>query len=449
MAIHNERLKWMEKLLTERYGHLWRLTCEEASLVLRLINQSGCIIFDCLEPAFMETGKTQALDCQWWMIQHPWRSILGELSLPAPSSKTLRRPLVESTHEGFTCHFDILGLAFWAMNRLEEIDADILDEYQRFPAKESHAVQHGYLERPIVDEWLDMLGQIIQLQWPQITLKRHQFQLLLSHDVDRPSRYGFCSPKTLIRNIGSDMLLRGELSAAVLGPWININTRFGLHPLDKYNTFHWIMDQSDKAGVQSSFYFLCGRTNQHYDADYEVEHPAIRHLIRDIRDRGHLVGLHPSFECYLDPDQIGKEFARLQKVCDQENVRQTVWGGRMHYLRWSHPTTALSWDAAGLDYDSTLGFAEMPGFRCGTAHEYVLYDPTNEIISNLRERPLIFMEQSVLSEKYIGLKSIQDVLGFYEKLKLRCEATGGNMTLLWHNSELYDEERISLYGIFL
>lgn len=50
----------------------------------------------------------------------------------------------------------------------------------------------------------------------------------------------------------------------------------------------------------------------------------------------------------------------------------------MHYLRWGHPTTLQAWNDAGMDYDSTLGYADSPGFRCGTCFEYPAFNPITQ-----------------------------------------------------------------------
>ena len=64
-----------------------------------------------------------------------------------------------------------------------------LDEHQRFPAFSSHAYKHGYLERPIVDEWMHILGQVIKRQWPKVPLCKHEYQTIVTCDVDHPFEY--------------------------------------------------------------------------------------------------------------------------------------------------------------------------------------------------------------------------------------------------------------------
>ena len=85
------------------------------------------------------------------------------------------------------------------------------------------------------------------------------------------------------------------------------------------------------------------------------------------RRRGHEVGLHPSFCTYRDAARTQRGAARLLRVAEAEGVRQDEWGGRQHFLRWTNPDTWRNWEAAGLDYDSTLAYARSSGFGPGRA----------------------------------------------------------------------------------
>ncbi|PMR75053.1 hypothetical protein C1H69_11560 [Billgrantia endophytica] len=353
--------------------------------------------------------------------------------------------MVEAAPGGLVVHYDIPGLTYWMLTRQEEVDAQVLDRHCRFPASASHAGRHGYLDRPIVDEWLAVLGQIILRQWPGATLKGHRFRMRPTHDVDRPSRYGFARDVKLIRVMLGDILLYRRPQALFLGPWVRLTTRRRLHGLDPLNTFDWLMDVSDRHGVASAFYFLCGRTDPRKDADYEPEHPAIRHLLRRIHSRGHEIGLHPSYHTFRNPKELANEAVRLRRVCAEEGIEQAEWGGRMHYLRWQMPLTLQGCTQAGLDYDTTLGYAEEPGFRCGTCHDYPAFDPVKGEALPLRIRPLIAMEGSVTSPLYLGLGTGDEAYERFIVLKNRCRAVGGTFTLLWHNSELTTAAQRSLY----
>ena len=61
------------------------------------------------------------------------------------------------------------------------------------------------------------------------------------------------------------------------------------------------------------------------------------------------------------PRAPARSSARLLRVAEAEGVRQDEWGGRQHFLRWTNPETWRNWEAAGLDYDSTLAYADAVG----------------------------------------------------------------------------------------
>ena len=431
-----QTLTWLEAILHERFGHHFSLTQHDKQLTMRLSDAAGAVLFDALIPAFHQPGS-DAPCSQWDAASQGYTAALG-LPLPAPGVATLPAQLIEPTALGHVVHYDILGLSYWMLARLEEVNppASVLDNHGRFPATASHAFKHGYLERPVVDEWLHILGQVVQKTWPTLQLARHQFSMKVSHDVDIPSRYAFRSAAGIMRAMAGDLLNRGDLKSALLAPWVRLHSETALHPADPANTFDWIMDMSERHGLKSAFYFICGRTDPTKDADYEPEHPAIRTLMRRIHARGHEIGLHPSYGSYQTPSIIRQEANRLRQIAGEEGIEQAEWGGRMHYLRWEYPTTLRAWVNSGMTYDSTLGYPETPGFRCGTCTEYQAFDPIAQQAFNLRLRPLVAMDVSVIADEYLGMGRSLEALTVFKRMIDACKAVNGTFSLLWHNSQL-------------
>ena len=431
-----QAISWLKQLLRNRIhpelslelvstSNHWHLRCSGAD---------GTITMPLL-PALYLLGSYPELPCSRIAVADEGFEAI-ESDLPAPGCSEPLQPLVTRSDAGMHLHYDILGLTYWMLARCEEVNppAELLDRHQRFPATASHSFRHGYLKRPIVDEWLGILRQVIGRLWPRLPLVQPIFQVVVSHDVDAPSAYAFSRKRSLARAMAADLVKRRDLAKAVSAPWIRLKSKQHLHPRDPFNTFDWLMDTSEAAGIRSAFYFICGRTNPSLDAQYEPEHPAIRHLMRRIHQRGHEIGLHPSYDTCSHPERIAREGQRLQRICKEEGIEQSQWGGRMHYLRWRWPTTAHGWEQAGFHYDSTLGYADRPGFRCGTCHPYPMFDPVAQRPLRLIQRPLIAMECSVIASRYLGLGYGPASLALFQRLKQRCQAVGGQFTLLWHNS---------------
>ncbi|MGH1462415.1 MAG: polysaccharide deacetylase family protein [Neptuniibacter sp.] len=436
-------LSWLETILGDRFGHEFNLISSNKLISLRLVGNAGEIVFDRSDKAFHHSASD--FNCYHWQASKEGFAAPISPMLYAPGSNALVDPLIEYESNRIMIHYDILGLVYWMLSRLEEVGRKDLDQHQRFPATSSHAFKHKYLDRPIVDEWLHILGQIIKRQWPGISLKEHFFEMKVSHDVDWPSRYGFSSIGRMVRLMAGDVLKRQSIKQATMGPLIRIRTKKQLLSSDPFNTFDFIMSQSEELGLASAFNFICGKTDNLRDAEYVPEHPAIRELMRRIHARGHEIGLHPSYNTYLYPDLISSESKRLRKVMSEERIRQKSIGSRMHFLRWSHPVTLAGLEEAGMHYDSSLSYADMAGFRCGTCHDYRAFNPVEQVQYNIKIRPLIAMECSVMSTAYMGLGTSEAAFEYFYKLKENCRKVGGNFTLLWHNSQLLNLDEINLY----
>lgn len=348
----------------------------------------------------------------------------------------------EASSPGVTLGLDIFGSAFFTLTRYEEVVKPVRDVRERFPATASLAYQEGFLDRPLVNEYLEVLWWALKRLWPGLRRRRQSFQMRLSHDVDRP----FCTEnlRRTLRSVAGDVVKRRKLAVARrrLGSFAAVRRR-GLDA-DLCNTFDFIMDVSEEHGLVDTFNFMTGRSVSAIDGNYSMADPFIRKLWRRIYSRGHEIGLHTSYDSFDKPAQIRDEFTRLLRVAETEGTLQSNWGGRQHYLRWKAPATWQAWDDAGIDYDSTLSFADNAGFRCGVCHEYRVFNLETRTTLSLQEKPLVGMEVSVLGRDYMNLapeEAEREIL----KLKNRCRLFDGEFTLLWHNNMLVDERDRDLY----
>ncbi len=429
-------LLWMQNILQTRFGNFFNLqvNSDDGIVIISLPNDERIITLLLNSQCFVRADSD--LPFVIWPVERSngWTPVIDD-NLPAPGAAILPTPLITRNEKGMHVAYDILGLTYWMLSRQEEVGRTDLDEYGRFPAISSHAYKHDYLERPVVDEWLHILGQVMQCTWPRIELKEHNFSMKLSHDVDQPSLYAFKPWGQILRMMGGHLLKRHDVLSFLQAPIVKLASSEQIHTTDPFNTFEWIMDQSENQDLTSAFYFICGHTDPH-DADYLPEDRRIRHLMRRIHERGHEIGLHPSYGSFKNPDMIRQEAVRLRRICDEEGIHQNEWGGRMHYLRCEQPTTLQAWSDAGMNYDSTLGYADRPGFRCGTCYEYPAFNPMTQQVLPLRIRPLVLMECSLIDDAYLGLGTGQAALDKALLLKNTCSKVGGLFTLLWHNSNL-------------
>lgn len=339
------------------------------------------------------------------------------------------------------CGIDLFGSIFFMLTRYEEVARPVRDNHQRFPATASIAFQNGFLMRPIVDEYIEILWALLKRLAPDLERRTDEYRLVLSHDVDWP-RLPRATPRRIVRSFGGDLARRGDPRLAFRRLRAYADRLRGRYDRDPYNTFDMLMSISEEHGLKSAFYFIAGHSGGHIDGEYALNDPWIRKLLVETHARGHEIGLHPSYNTYLDQDLLNAEFERLRQVAEELGIRQAGWGGRQHYLRWEAPTTWRLWDQAGLDYDSTVGFADHIGFRTGTCHDHPTFDLHNSVALRLRERPLVVMEGTLLSKTYMRLEPTK-ATDCVKAMMSQCKTYGGELTLLWHNNHFARDERYS------
>jgi hypothetical protein len=338
-------------------------------------------------------------------------------------------------------NLDIFGSAFFMLSRYEEVITKDRDRHGRFPAYLSHAYKNNYLNRPLVDEYVEILKECMRMLWPDLKFKERKFSTNVSHDVDQVSRYQTRNNfYQYLRTIGGDFS-RGFIKDLIYSPLSYFYNQENISLYDPYNTFNWLMDISEENNIKSTFNFICGKSSKN-NADYHIEDNRIKNLIRKIHDRGHIIGLHPSYDCYDDPDLIKKELNQLYKVLQSLNIKQETRNSRMHYLRWKTPDTLRYLNSAGINKDSTLGYADYAGFRCGTCHSYAGYDLINQKTLDIRIEPLIVMDCTLFDYMKLNYEQAYDVA---IDIKRKCQKMNGQFNILWHNSYLQDSRQKHFY----
>jgi hypothetical protein len=79
--------------------------------------------------------------------------------------------------------------------------------------------------------------------------------------------------------------------------------------------------------------------------------------------------------------------------------------------------------------DSTCGYADKEGFRCGTGDEFSVFNILTRKKLRLKERPLIAMDCSLFGYAKYGYSAALN--------KIHVMKTSGNdFTVLWHNSSI-------------
>ncbi len=341
---------------------------------------------------------------------------------------------VKKSEHYIETNIDIIASSFFMLSRYEEVVKDEKDQFGRFPASAAIAYQEGFLDRPIVNEYIEMLWDWID--GSNLGLKRGElwggedFAVCLTHDVDIVKKKTIPWASNEVLSIGSS-IKHGQFRRAG-----NKGKDFALSLLrkDPYWNFDYILDkETSDPETNSSFYFRVGGST---GKDYKtlcISDRRMKQLIRKIESKGCEVGLHPSFNTYNDIELMRRESMKLDDV-----VQHKSYGSRQHFLRWKTPDTWRILEKAGIKYDMTLCFPEYVGFRCGICLPYQPFDIIEKRKMNIWELPLVFMEATLFKYRGVtpqkGLEVIQHLVNIVRKYH-------GVFTLLWHN-DLLDEAQL-------
>lgn len=323
-------------------------------------------------------------------------------------------------------NIDIISDIFFMLTRYEEVvnvKANNDEPYHRFPAKSSVALNNNFLNRPIVNEHIDLIWKFIS--YFSLGYKRKKwwngkdFAACLTHDVDEIQKYQSFTDVTR-----TAISLSMKYKKPIMASKIFMNYLKG-YKNDPFYGFDFIMNLEQAYDFKSSFYFMSGG-NSEFDNRYNIFDEKIKNIIEQIENAGFEAGYHGSFNSYIDLKTFKQEKDKLEFI-----IKKKEYGGRQHFLRFNIPCTWRVQEKAGLLYDTTLGFAEAEGFRCGMCFPYRPYDLLKNKILNIWEIPLIVMDGSLKAYRaYTPEKGLEETINLINTVKKH----SGVFTILYHNS---------------
>lgn len=325
---------------------------------------------------------------------------------------------IEVNRDRISYGMDIFASAFFMLTRWEEYVNKTRDEHQRFPHFDSIAHKNGFLHRPVVNEYVEMLWAMLKNLGFNGERKHRSFELILTHDIDQLDY-----PKTYYILLG-DILKRRSLRKGRDN--FSHYLKSGKNP---YDTFDFIMQTSEKLGLSSHFYFMSSDLGKAPDNDFYIGGKRFREKVQDIKARGHVIGFHPGYYTCNDFDRWNHE-----KQILEDAIQDSIVEGRQHYLRFEIPTTFNIWDKSNMKIDSTMGYAKHEGFRCGTGDSFPVFDFLERKELELKERPLIVMDGNLQHYSLEDARiKIMEIISFGRKYK-------STITLLFHNTTFYGEQ---------
>lgn len=343
----------------------------------------------------------------------------------------------EVENQKITCGIDIFASCFFMLTRWEEYVNKNRDIHDRFSATQSLAYKENFLDRPVVNEYLEMLWNMLVFLGCEQTRRERHFTFYLTHDVDAPLKY--TSWRSGLKEIIGDVIKRKNPRLAFQHLFQKIKAHLNVKN-DPFNTFDSLMDIAESCGTKNYFFFM-GQGLSKYDNYYKSNDLFIQKLAQKIKQRKHFIGIHPTYEAYNKSEQFLKEKKELE-----DNLRTQITFGRHHYLRFEIPTSWQIWEEQNMEWDSTLCYADKEGFRCGVCYEYNTFNFLSRKKLHLKEKPLIAMEVS-----FTAYQPDINACDMEHKIKVLINTVkkyNGDFVFLWHNSSFNTPQWAQYQHIF-
>lgn len=246
--------------------------------------------------------------------------------------------------------------------------------------------------------------------------------IVCTHDIDS---YYTSVPRMVVR-LGKNLLIAFVTYKS--WPYFVSNATLLLKVLTAQAPVDYVpplVEALERQGARSTFFVVAKNAHRRDPVTYDM--PQIREQLLLARRRGFDVDLHGSYMSVIEGTHLVPEAALLQST-----LGGSAMGGRQHWLRFdTHEKLFREITAAGLRFDSTLGFAEQPGFRNGASFAFPPYDLQNERPYEFLEIPLAIMDGSLAVGCLQSGESPQAVA--YEVLKESRKWGWGGVSILWHN----------------
>ncbi len=327
------------------------------------------------------------------------------------------------------CPYDPFWNAFACLSRLEEY----LEE-KRGGRINSYARNHPRLDKatfavPVVNHLFNALEGLIRAHFPALPFGAGEKPVIeLSHDLDYIEKTVQLRLKQTVFNCFN------TLKAVYVNPgeaagFARRSLRF-LLASPSYWCFNYWEDLEKRYNRRSVFY-IYARTGARdwrtwlFDPSYDIAANAkLQQQLRRLLAEGFEVGLHGSWHSAVQEGRLAAEKALLGEVLQRE-VTKT----RQHWLKYSEAITP-GLHHRYFQFDSTLGWNDLMGFRSGCASRYRPYDHGSHKALDYQVTPLVVMDSTIFDYGAAAAATLaQEAFALLEKLG---QFKTSHVSISWH-----------------
>jgi hypothetical protein len=330
-------------------------------------------------------------------------------------------PVLFAHHQGVV-PFDLPAALFWHLSCIEEMGDLATDAHGRPVTSALFAARHGYLHRPLVDEWALHFASAWRLREESVPEPIRHYRSVFTMDVDngfayagRPFwRWAGAQLRAVLNERHQEAAARREVLAG--------------RAKDPFDVYAEVEQWTDGLCDRRILFWLAAPRGK-YDHAVAVDHPVLRERLKTTT-RWSETGLHPSYRTAERPKRITQERERLALV-----VEKPILLSRQHFLRTLRLAPLAELAAMGMQEDHSLGVHDQVGFRASTCTPFPWYHVQEERETELMLWPHTIMDNTLRQK--LGLTP-EEALKVACNIVDRVRQVRGTFIGLWHESYLSD-----------
>ncbi|HKO81563.1 MAG TPA: polysaccharide deacetylase family protein, partial [Chitinophagaceae bacterium] len=247
------------------------------------------------------------------------------------------------------------------------------------------------------------------------------FTFLPTYDIDIAWSY---KHKGWWRSFG------GLINSLIKGNWQQFNERRNVikgKRKDPFDSYGWLHQLHEKHKLKPYYFFMVAGKKGKYDKNISPKQKALQELIHDHFIR-YPVGIHPSWRSGDEHSLLEKEIDLLGTITGSK-----VSSSRQHYIRFELPETFRRLIKNNIQFDFSMGYGSINGFRASVASPFYWYDLEKENQTELMLFPFCYMEaNSFYEQKYTAQQALDEMRHYYNTIK----SVNGTFITIWHNQFL-------------
>ena len=324
--------------------------------------------------------------------------------------------------------FDILAASFYLLSRYEEYLPHTKDPYGRYAHENSLAYREGFLNRPLINEWIAELKKIAAFRSSPLPIAHSPFTFLPTYDIDEAWSF---KQKQWWRSAGAAIK---DLLLGRFGRFRQRRSVLNNREPDPFDSYAWIDDLHRPFSLKPRYFFLVAERAGKYDRNILPSETALQTLIQQHSEK-FSIGVHPSWQSGDDPALILKEKETIEKI-----TKKKIIASRQHYIRFNLPETFRHLAEAGIHEDFSMGYGGINGFRASIASPFYWYDLEKEQATSLLLYPFCFMEaNSFFEQRSTPQQALEEMRHYFQEVK----KVNGVLITIWHNTFLGTDKLFS------